>query len=68
MEQRLKRAQELADLLGIDVKAVYRYTRNGEFDAFLVKVGHKPQYRYRPEGLAEYLKNGGSKVKATETE
>jgi hypothetical protein len=60
-QQKLKTAPELAAELGMKVNAVYRYTREGEFDEFLVKVGDKPQYRYRPDGLAEYIRRGGSK-------
>ncbi len=68
MEQkRLKTARDLADIMGVDLKAVYRYTRRGEFDSFLVKIGAKPQYRYRTEGLEEYLQNGGTNEKAVES-
>lgn len=56
---RLLKAQELADALNKDVAQVYRLTREGEFDDFLVKIGAKPTYRYNPEGLEAYIKRGG---------
>ncbi len=56
---RLLTAQDLADVINKNLGQVYRLTREGEFDDFLVKIGAKPTYRFRPDGLNEYLQRGG---------
>ena len=56
---RLLTASDLAKILNKNIGQVYRLTREGEFDDFLVKIGEKPTYRYRPDGLNEYLQRGG---------
>lgn len=58
--RRLRNAGEVAAELGITKHRVYQLTREGEFDAFLVEIGER-QYRYDPEGLATYIRNGGSR-------
>jgi len=55
---RLLKAIEVGDKLGIIKARTYQLTREGEFDEFLVKVGDR-QYRYRPDGLADYIARGG---------
>ena len=59
---RLKNAAEVAAELGISRYRVYQLTREGEFDAFVVEIGER-QYRYSPEGLANYIRGGGRRSK-----
>ncbi len=63
---KLLTAKDLGDVINKNVGQVYRLTREGEFDEFLVKIGAKPTYRYRPDGLQEYLQRGGRLEKAAE--
>jgi len=55
---RLKRAQDLAEILGVSLARVYALYRQGEFDDFAVKIGQK-QIRFRPDGLEAYIARGG---------
>jgi hypothetical protein len=59
---KLLRAKDVGHVINANVGQVYRLTREGEFDDFLVKIGAKPSYRYRPDGLTEYLQRGGRTV------
>lgn len=56
---RLMTAKELAEFLNKGLAQTYKLIREGEFDDFLVKIGAKPTYRFRPAGLNEYLERGG---------
>jgi len=63
---RLMTAKEVGDVINKKLGEVYRLTRDGEFDDFLVKIGVKPTYRYRPDGLNDYLQRGGRQTGAVE--
>lgn len=58
-ENRLLTAEDMATVLNKGLAQVYKLTREGEFDDFLVKIGAKPTYRFRPDGLTDYLRRGG---------
>lgn len=62
LNNRLATVQAVMDRLGITRARAYELTRNGEFSDFLVVIGER-QYRYRPDGLEEYILRGG-KVRA----
>ena len=55
---RLKKAQEVAEVLGIRLARVYALYRQGEFNDFVVRVGEK-QLRFRTDGLEAYIARGG---------
>lgn len=57
---RLHNIQELAGRLGIGVQRAYKLAREGEFDDFVVRLGER-QYRFRPDGLSEYIQRGGKR-------
>lgn len=54
----LLKAEEVAELMGIPKARVYKLSREGEFAGILVKVGER-QFRYRKDGLAAYIEQGG---------
>lgn len=60
---RLLKATELAERTGKPLASIYDLTRKGEFDEFLVCIGDKPSYRYRPDGLDAYIARGGRKAR-----
>jgi sugar-specific transcriptional regulator TrmB len=59
---RLKKAEEVAERLGISRYRVYDLTRRGVFDSFLVAITDR-QYRYDPQGLEDYIRRGGKQEK-----
>lgn len=58
-DTKLKKAKEVARELDKPLASIYELTRKGEFDEFLVCIGEKPSYRYRPDGLVAYIARGG---------
>ena len=56
--ERLLNAKAVGDRLGIPKSRVYQLTREGEFADFVVEIGRR-QYRYKLEGLEEYIERGG---------
>lgn len=61
-DEPLMDAAELAAFLKRKKSSVYRSTRDGEFDDFVVRIGDKPIYRYSRCGLSEYISRGGRRV------
>ena len=60
--KRLVKADHVSYRLGIPLPRTYQLTRDGEFDDFVVRIGEK-QYRYRLDGLLEYIARGGRRIR-----
>ena len=58
MSQRLMRANEVAEVMGLKPARVYELSREGKLP-FLVKIGLR-QYRYHALGLHRFMENGGN--------
>jgi hypothetical protein len=58
---RLLTADEVGKVLNKPKGVIYKLTRDGEFDQFLVAIGAR-SYRYRPDGLEVYISRGGRAV------
>jgi predicted DNA-binding transcriptional regulator AlpA len=60
-ERRLGRAEDLAKIFGCNKGDIYRRTRAGEFDSFLVRIGVKG-VRYDLRRFEDWLSRGGSQT------
>ena len=65
VQGKLMKVEAVAEHLGISKWRAYELTRTGAFDDFLVVVGPR-QYRYRPDGLAEFVRRGGNRAAMNE--
>jgi len=61
-DESLMDAEDLAGILKKKKSSIYRSTRDGEFDSFVIRIGPKPVYRYSRRGLMAYISRGGSRV------
>ena len=50
--------KEMAKILGMHEKVVYRYCRKGDFDRYLVKIGGTMTLRFNLEKVKEAIEKG----------